>query len=33
MTSQNIEDVLSEILKNTNFAFQVDELTDITDKA
>jgi hypothetical protein len=31
--SHDIEDVLSEILKNTNFALQVDESTDITSKA
>jgi hypothetical protein len=30
--SHDIEDVLSEILKNTNFALQVDESTDITSK-
>jgi hypothetical protein len=31
--SHDIEDVLSEILKNTNFALQVDESTDVTGKA
>jgi hypothetical protein len=31
--SHDVEDVLSEILKNTSFAFQVDESTDITNKA
>jgi hypothetical protein len=31
-TSHDVEDVLSEILKNTNFALQVDESTDITNK-
>jgi hypothetical protein len=32
-TSQDAEDVLSEILKYTKFALQVDESTDITNKA
>jgi hypothetical protein len=31
--SQDTEDVLSEILKNSNFVLQVDESTDITNKA
>jgi hypothetical protein len=31
--SHDVEDVLSEMLKNTSFAFQVDESTDITNKA
>jgi hypothetical protein len=31
--SHDTEDVLSEILKNTNFALQVDESADITSKA
>jgi hypothetical protein len=31
--SHYIEDVLSEILKNTNFALQVDESANITSKA
>jgi hypothetical protein len=32
-TSHDVEDVLCEILKNTNSALQVDESTDITNKA
>jgi hypothetical protein len=32
VTSHGVEDVLSEILKNTNFALQVDESTDIKQK-
>jgi hypothetical protein len=31
--AHDVEDVLSEILKNTNFALQVDESTDMTNKA
>jgi hypothetical protein len=31
--SDGIEDILSEILKNINFALQFDESTDITNKA
>jgi pantoate kinase len=31
--SHEIEDVLSEILKNPNFALHIDESTDITNKA
>jgi hypothetical protein len=31
--SHDIEDVLSDILKNTNFALQVDESTDTTRKS
>jgi hypothetical protein len=31
--SHDFEDVLSEMLKNTNFALQVDESADITNKA
>jgi hypothetical protein len=30
--SHNAEDVLSEVLTNTNFALQVDKSTDITNK-
>jgi hypothetical protein len=29
----DVKNVLSEILKNTNFALQVDESTDVTNKA
>jgi hypothetical protein len=32
-TSHDAEYVLSEILRNTNFAVQVDKTTDITNKA
>jgi hypothetical protein len=31
--SRDVEDVLYEILKNCNFALQVDESTDITNRA
>jgi hypothetical protein len=31
--SHDVEDILSEVLKNTNFALQIDESTDITNKA
>jgi hypothetical protein len=31
--SHDVEDVLPEILKNTNFALQVNQSTDITNKA
>ena len=30
--SQDIEDIISEKLKNANFALQVDKSTDITSK-
>jgi hypothetical protein len=33
MTSHDVESLLSERLKNINFASQVDESTDITNKA
>jgi hypothetical protein len=33
MTSHGDEDVLSEILKQINFALEVDKSTDITNKA
>jgi hypothetical protein len=33
MTSHDVEDVFYEILRNTDFALEVDESTDITNKA
>jgi hypothetical protein len=33
MTSHDVEDEVTEMLRNTNFALQVDQSTDITNKA